>query len=187
MQSLILDLLAFSQNTSSSENYKVVDLNELVKEAAASIAHILEESKGRIETEHLPNVNVVSFQFRQLFINLISNAIKYRKAHEPPVIRISASVVNGSGYIEDGAFDGKMYTRITLSDNGIGFDMMHRKNIFELFRRLHRKGEYAGTGIGLTICKKILSKHNGFITADSIPGEGSRFHLFLPEERIIPS
>ncbi len=185
MQNLIVDLLTFSQTAAPSENYLPTDLNELLAESQNVLAHSIEETKTSIASESLPTVNVVPFQFQQVFLNLLSNAIKYRKEDVPPKISITSSVVNGADYLAQGASPFRNYLLITFADNGIGFEQQYKDKVFELFQRLHGKNQYSGTGIGLAICKKIISNYNGFITVDSEPAIGSRFQVFLPDEAII--
>ena len=115
-------------------------------------------------------------QMEQLFINLIGNAIKYSKPGISPVINISSQKLKAG---EKDNLLGKDAWKINFSDNGIGFDERYLEKIFQMFQRLHNKDTYSGTGIGLAICKKIAENHNGLITANSIPGEGSTFTVFL--------
>ena len=110
-------------------------------------------------------------QLQQLFQNLISNAIKYSKRDTAPQIRIHASEVSE---------DGRLHHLIAITDNGIGFEQEYGEKIFQMFTRLHGKAEYSGTGVGLSIVKKVVENHNGFIKAESVSGEGSVFKIYLP-------
>jgi signal transduction histidine kinase len=160
-------------------------MNALMHEVKLSLSDAIERNNAIIKTEHLPKVNAVPFQFSQLFINLIGNAIKYKKEDVHPQIHISSKIVSAAElqFTQD-ILTGD-YLQLSIRDNGIGFEAEYREKIFELFKRLHPKEKYSGTGIGLSICKKIVYNHNGFIKAESEPGKGSSFHIFLPSDRIV--
>ncbi|MEX2235610.1 MAG: ATP-binding protein [Cyclobacteriaceae bacterium] len=128
----------------------------------------------------MPTIHALPFQIKQLITNLLSNALKYTDPVVPPRIDISGCTIKGSEISAKGADEKKTYTKISISDNGIGFDPKYRYKIFELFQRLHNKNVYSGTGIGLALCKKIIQHHNGFITGDSEPGKGSVFKFYIP-------
>jgi signal transduction histidine kinase len=182
MQKLIDDLLSFSRTSSTEKVYETTDLNESLEEVKASLKHILDEKNVEIISSNLPVAKVIPFQFIQLLENIISNSIKYSKQDIQPKIEISSEVVKGEkSNISDVPLE-KQYYKISIKDNGIGFEQHFSNKIFELFQRLHAKNEYSGTGIGLAICKKIMENHDGYITAESTPGEGSTFHIFLPVE-----
>lgn len=184
MQNLIDDLLKFSQTTAPDESEAVVDLFEILNEAKSVLAHQIEETEASITNAPLPLVRVVPFQFVQVFTNLLSNAIKYRKEGVPPKIWIGAVVV-GSQELSHilGQHQGN-YLKISVADNGIGFNSQFADRLFDLFGRLHNNDKYAGTGIGLAICKKIILNHQGIILAESDGESGSTFHIYLPEERV---
>jgi signal transduction histidine kinase len=132
-----------------------------------------------IETGMLPKLNVVPFQFKQLFTNLINNSIKFSKPGIAPHIKIDSSITNKL----NGAVDAqKKYYHIQITDNGIGFENEYKDQIFGLFSRLHGRSEYEGTGIGLSICKRIIENHNGTIDAEGEPGKGATFNIYLPVE-----
>ena len=131
----------------------------------------INESQGTINVDTLPGIEADPFQMHQLFQNLVSNALKYRKDVVDPVINISTQ----SG--EDGN------VTILIEDNGIGFDEKYKDKIFQLFQRLHWKNEYGGTGMWLSICKRIAEHHNGSITVNSTPGAGTTFHVSLPKKQ----
>ena len=124
----------------------------------------------------MPVLKIEPLQFHQLFFNLIENAIKYRQEGIPPVINITSELLLKEGMDAEKI---KFY-RITIKDNGIGFEQEYADNIFKLFQRLHGRSEYSGTGIGLAICKKIVENHHGTIKATGQPGEGSAFIIELP-------
>jgi len=180
MQLLINDLLTFSQTSSIAANKEPVDLNKLIEEVKTALAHNIDEKKAIIEHKKLPVLNVVQFQFVQLFTNLISNALKYSKEGQPPLITITSDTVLSEEIQPAGFLPYPAYTRISMKDNGIGFEPQYAERIFDLFTRLHNKNKYSGTGIGLAICKKIIENHNGFISASSIPDKGSVFKIYLP-------
>jgi len=184
MQRLIDDLLAFSRTSSDEKKLETLDLNILLEEVESSLKDTIENRNVTITSTKLPTLQVISFQFRQLFENIIGNAIKYSKADVKPNITIIASHVSGKIYINEGADPNKYYHKILFADSGIGFDQEYAKRIFEIFQRLHGKNEYSGTGIGLAICRKIMENHNGFITAQSKEGEGSIFNIFIPVSEI---
>jgi PAS domain S-box-containing protein len=177
MQNMIDALLSYSRITSAEVKKEKTDLNSILKEVKDNLAEDLTEKHATIESDLLPVLNVVPFQIQQLFINLISNAVKYTKADVRPHIKISATLVHKDQVPI--AMGGEFY-KISFSDNGIGFQQEYAEKIFELFQRLHNRSEFEGTGIGLAICKKIVQNHNGVINATSEPGHGSTFNVFLP-------
>jgi signal transduction histidine kinase len=127
----------------------------------------------------------VHFQFLQLFTNLIGNAIKYQQENVQPHIKVSSRFEKRENIHVNGSLPFAQYLVISITDNGIGFDPTYSQKIFELFSRLHARNQYPGTGIGLTICKKIIHNHEGFITAESSEGNGSTFHVYIPETKIL--
>ena len=181
MRVLIDDLLLFSKTNTTKKEFIKSDLNELLENAKSELAVIVDEKKASFKVDTLPNLEVIPYQIEQLFINLIGNSLKYSQPGISPQININCEQIlsNEKPELMDEPFR-KLY-KITFSDNGMGFDPQFKENIFVLFQRLHSKTDYPGTGIGLAICKKIVENHKGFITADSKPGEGSVFTVFLPE------
>jgi len=127
----------------------------------------------------LPKVKAIPFQIKQLLLNLIGNSIKYAKSDVAPVIEVFHSIIEPDKHLQK-FLKGKHYHKISIADNGIGFDQQYAHKIFELFERLHQKNDYSGSGIGLAICKKIVENHEGSITAEGKPGVGSTFHIYLP-------
>jgi light-regulated signal transduction histidine kinase (bacteriophytochrome) len=185
MQHLINNLLDFSRHTVSSNDFKKTPLNELVKNVLAELEVEIEKSNARINYEDLPVVSAVPGLMQQLFYNLFSNAIKFRKPSVDLVIDVKAETMNPvdlSKFIKYSR--GKNYYKITVQDNGIGFDDKYAEDIFRVFKRLHSYQEFEGTGVGLSICKKIIEKHNGFIKAESKLDNGSTFIIGLPEMQI---
>ena len=167
MQSLINDLLKFSRQTINDEDFVVIPLNQLLGDVIADLEIEIERSSAQTDLGVLPEIWGVPSQIRQLFQNLLSNALKFRKASEPLVICI---------YNEQWANS----NRIVVQDNGIGFDTRYSEEIFMVFKRLHSYHEFEGNGVGLSICKKIIDRHNGSIKAESKIGEGSKFIIEFP-------
>src|SRR6188474_1480290 len=182
MQNLINNLLDFSRHTVSSNDFKKTSLNELVKNVLTELDVEIEKSNARINYENLPVVSAVPGLMQQLFYNLFSNAIKFRKPAVDLVIDVKAEKMNPldlSKFTKYG--QGKNYYKITVQDNGIGFDDKFAEDIFRVFKRLHSYQEFGDTGVGLSICKKIVEKHNGFIKAESKIDDGATFIIGLPE------
>jgi PAS domain S-box-containing protein len=171
MGSLIDDLLLYSHVSQRPHETEAVDLNQKVQRVLEDLELDIEEKKAVIRVGKLPVVKGYRRQLQQLFQNLISNALKYSKVDELPVIKITASRVTEKQ---------KLYNVISVEDNGIGFEPEYAVKIFQMFTRLHNKGEYSGTGVGLSIAKKVMENHNGFIRVESIPGKGSTFRAYLP-------
>lgn len=181
MQELINDLLVYSRTTGSPEHFQKTDLNMILKKVTGELKEVIEEKKARIEARDLPELNVIPFQFQQLFTNIISNSLKFSKPDVPPHIVIGTSITNGSANEQFENASAKKYCSISISDNGIGFETQYNEKIFNLFQRLHSRNEYSGTGIGLSICKKIIENHGGFITANGEPGIGATFTIYIPD------
>lgn len=179
MRVLIQDLLQFSRTNKGEKVFEEADLNVLLENAKQELAQIMEDKKAIVESNELPTLNVIPFQIQQLFINIIGNSLKYSKAETAPIIKINASIIthNEEDLLPN---TNSKYYKITIEDNGIGFEQEYAKKIFILFNRLHNKNEYEGTGIGLAICKKIVENHKGFIVAKGIPDEGATFIIYLP-------
>jgi PAS domain S-box-containing protein len=181
MRSLIDDLLNYSRINNVKVNFTLINLNEILAEVQDDLNVVITETGTRIHSTELPALKIVQHQVHQLFSNLILNAIKFRRKDVPPVITISAKIISGSD-VNAALSAGKNFWWIRIEDNGIGFEPQYGSKIFELFQRVHVKSEYEGTGIGLTICKKIVQNHNGFITAEGKPGIGAVFNIYLPVE-----
>jgi hypothetical protein len=179
MRNLINDLLLFSRAGKTEKLFKKTDLNILLENAQQELISDIEEKQAVIHSMKLPELNVVPFQIQQLFLNLIGNSIKYNKPGVPPVIKIEVEIADAPGKFQNVKKDTKYY-KISVIDNGEGFEQEYAENIFMLFYRLHPKSESPGSGIGLSICKKIVENHDGFIFANGNPGTGSTFTFFLP-------
>ena len=184
MQTLINDLLAYSRTKTTERKFVNSDLNKIVKEAINMLEEEIVNKQANIEVHELFEANVIPFQFRQLIQNLISNSLKYAIAEVKPHIIIKGeSIKYDELKFKDSILRCDHY-HISVSDNGIGFDSTFKEKIFEMFQRLHSKNEYAGTGIGLTIARKIVDNHNGFITANGKINEGAQFDIYIPAVQI---
>jgi light-regulated signal transduction histidine kinase (bacteriophytochrome) len=172
MKQLITGLLIYSRVTTKAQPFKEVDLNEVIKGVLDDLEIRIKEVDGRINVEKLPVIEADSLQMRQLFQNLIGNALKFSKENIPPIIYIKSQII-----IDD---NDNQLCEITVQDNGIGFDPQYSERIFGVFERLHGRSEHEGTGIGLAICKKIVERHGGTIKAEGREGEGARFIIRLP-------
>ena len=182
MRTLIDDLLMFSRTNKADKTFERTDLTSIFQKVKSELAEVIEEKNAVIESMRLPILQVIPYQIQQLFINLISNSLKYSRAEVEPFIKIECEKVRAKDYeIITKANGEKKYFKFTFTDNGLGFEQSQAENIFILFNRLHHKTEYSGTGIGLAICKKIVENHGGFIMAKGVPGEGATFIFFLPE------
>lgn len=168
MQTLIDDILAYSRVGTRGVPLEPTDCNEVLKMALDDLNVLIQESKASIVSEHLPEIAVDSAQITQLFQNLIANAIKFRQPDKPLSIKILCSRLDSGEWL------------FSVKDNGIGFDQQYAEKIFVIFQRLHGRGEYSGTGIGLAIAKKIVERHGGRIWAESRPGKGSTFYFAIP-------
>jgi light-regulated signal transduction histidine kinase (bacteriophytochrome) len=166
MQALINDLLAFSRVGTKARPFAPTDCNLIMQTAVADLQFAIEECGARVQIDELPTVMGDATQLSQLFRNLLSNAIKFRR-DEPPNVHVCAEPA------------GSLW-RFAVSDNGIGIAAEYFERIFVIFQRLHGRSHYAGTGIGLAICKKIVERHGGQIEVRSVPGQGSTFAFTLP-------
>jgi len=176
MDILIEDILSLSRLNSAVEPFSIVDPNIIFKEIIEEAGQVISEKNASIIVGPLPKINGHSSQLFYLFNNLLMNALKFQKKEEPPVINVSGITVNG----KDNGLPEGMWVKISVADNGIGFANEYAKKIFQIFQRLHSQHEFPGTGIGLSICKKVMENHNGFIEAESILGEGSVFNCYFP-------
>lgn len=180
MQSLIQDLLEYSRTNLTDKVFILKDLQELAEEVKEDYSELILETHAILQIEGLGQAKVIPFQFRQLFSNLIGNALKFTKPGTTPQIAIKGNRIKGQS-IGLGANPDLCYNEITISDNGIGFSMEYKDKIFEVFQRLHGKTDYSGTGIGLAIVKKIVENHKGIITASGTENEGAVFTIYIPE------
>lgn len=179
MGELIQSVLSYSRLAQNGEATQQVDLNRIIDDIRVDFELAIEEKHAVLITENLPVIAANPLQMNQLFSNLISNSLKFSTVQ--PEIRITGSRQMGQDIplaLPEQA--DRAYHHICVKDNGIGFEPEFREKIFSLFQRLHRRQEYAGTGIGLSIVKKIIEQHEGFVSAESHPGEGAAFHIWLP-------
>jgi two-component system, chemotaxis family, CheB/CheR fusion protein len=151
----------------------------LVDEVMSDLELAISEKHATIEVDDLPKIDAITGQIRQVFQNIISNALKFTRKDEKPRIKITSEIVDRC------AIDAKRnehgdFCRITIKDNGIGFDNEYAEKIFTIFQRLHSREQYDGTGIGLAITKKIIERHRGVIAATGKENEGSKFIIVLP-------
>ncbi len=179
MRRLIDDLLSFSRVTSHPRPFKRIDLTELVNEVVSDLDVPISQANATVVVGSLPRIDADTTQMRQLFQNLIANAVKFQRLGVPPVVEIAGEFVTPTPSEPD-AGEGPSEFRVTVRDNGIGFDEKYRERIFEVFQRLHGRNEYEGTGVGLATCRKIAEWHGGTITAHSREGEGATFVVILP-------
>ena len=171
MQTLIHDLLAFSRVSTHAQPFKNVNLNTIVTEVISDLEIQMETVQGTFTLDTLPTIESDATQMRQLFQNLLSNALKFHRAEVPPVVNISSTQHNG-------------VCTIYIKDNGIGFDEKYVDRIFNVFQRLHNRNDYEGTGVGLAVCRKIVERHHGTLTAKSQPNCGTTFIVTLPMKQI---
>ncbi len=180
MSNLIEDLLTYSRITSTEQALEEVDLTELMDEVLFLHKQDLEHQNVSWDVEKLPVITGIPFQLKQLFDNLISNSIKYRHPERNLKINICCEVVTGAEIREEGAERGKNYYKLTIKDNGIGFDQRYAEKMFVIFQRLNNVAQRNGSGIGLAISKKIVQNHQGFIEAEGKANVGASIHIYLP-------
>jgi signal transduction histidine kinase len=156
-------------------------LSEVVEDVVRDFELLIEEKGATVEHTELPVIEAISLQMNQLFYNLVGNALKFSRPGVPPVVRIASS--QATLELVEEAMQGSVapYYHITVSDNGIGFDASYAEQIFEVFKRLHTREAYPGSGIGLALCRKIVDNHGGKLWAESQPDVGTTFHLLLPK------
>jgi len=182
MRDLIDDLLAYSQIGLKPQEYEEVKLDKVVQEAISDLEAMIEEKKAHFTIDPLPVVKGDTPQLRQLFQNLISNSLKYAHSERIPFVSIRSKKISGreAGLLLPSEKLNEDFYAIDITDNGIGFDQEHAEKIFNVFQRLHSRNEYAGTGVGLAIVKKVIDNHNGYISASGVAGHGATFTILLP-------
>lgn len=181
MRMLIDNLLEYSRTTSSAATAEKCSLNIVVKKALNDLELPIEETNTKVEVGELPVIECIPGQLSQLFINIIGNAIKFRIPGKQPIIQIQSKLLSAKDVSYHLLDETRNWHRINISDNGIGFEEEYSRKIFQIFQRLHSKAEYPGTGIGLSICKKIVDHHKGVIYAEGKPLQGATFTIILPE------
>ncbi|CAH9063563.1 Adaptive-response sensory-kinase SasA [Pseudoalteromonas holothuriae] len=185
MSTLITDLLELSRVTTRGKPFIEVDLNLLLSKVIEDLEVAIEDSHSKVTVHPLPQITADASQLTQLFSNLISNAIKFRRANEPPVIDIKCEVTTAPEHLTNQGDES--WIKITVTDNGIGFDSEYQEKIFTPFQRLHSRKDYAGTGIGLAVCRRIIERHGGEISASSPAQTGAVFTMLLPIDANIHS
>jgi PAS domain S-box-containing protein len=180
MRTLIDDLLTFSRVTSSARPFLPVDLGQVVRDVVSDLEGRIQQTGGQVEVGELPTLDADPVQVRQLLQNLLGNALKFHRPGEPPAVRVEGKLLPCGGPRASGEGPGGPLCEITVRDHGIGFEEKYLDRIFEVFQRLHGRTEYEGTGIGLAICRKVVERHGGTITARSTPGHGAAFIVTLP-------
>lgn len=176
IQTMIHDLFAFTQVTFENQSFSQVNLTDIVETVTRDLFPLTEDTNGRVLWDELPIIEAVPMLMYQLFHHLLSNGLKFHRNDVSPEIYIT-SVVRQNGDI---AQDELPYCEILVTDNGIGFDERYGERIFFVFRRLHDRSKYEGSGVGLAVCRKIVEQHNGRISATSKKGKGSTFTVRLP-------
>jgi len=178
MRTLIDDLLTFSRVLRNSQPFAPVDLAQVAREALGDLEVRIERNGGRVEIGDLPCIEADATQMRQLLLNLIGNGLKFQPPGARPLVKVSARILS--------SIAGEQYCELTVQDNGIGFGEQYAEKIFAVFQRLHGRGEYEGTGVGLAICRRITDRHQGSITAKSELGKGATFTVRLPVRQSTP-
>ncbi|MEO8237067.1 MAG: ATP-binding protein [Flavobacterium sp.] len=179
LQTLINDLLTYSRTNSYERKFVDTNLDIIAQEVIEDLKNEIEEKQAIIQISNLGNANIIPVQFKQLLKNLISNAIKFAKPDVPPHITINNHIPYARSKAKNFPLESD-YKHISISDNGIGFDLQFKDRIFEIFQCLHNSSDYEGTGIGLAIVKKIIENHNGIITTTSEINKGATFNIYIP-------
>ena len=182
MRTLIDDLLLYSRANKSEKIFEKFDLNETLENATQELSQAISDKNAIIETSSLPKLSIIPFQMQQLFVNLIGNSLKYSDSTRALKISIHTEKILALDYPILSKPVSKHYYKIAFTDNGLGFEQEYAEKIFILFNRLHHSKAYKGTGIGLTICKKIAENHHGYLSAEGLLNEGATFNLFLPAQ-----
>jgi len=181
MRALIEGLLTFSRISTKAQPFAACDLGNVIDGVLSDLRVLIRENDGTIDVQDLPGIQADAMQMRQLFQNLIGNALKFRRPDQPPQVTIKAKILSGRAAAR--SLDKRTASdvcEIHVTDNGIGFDLKYLDRIFNIFQRLHSRNEYEGTGIGLATCRKIVERHGGRITAVSAPDQGATFIIALP-------
>lgn len=184
MNGLIEDLLTYSRVSRQRESNALISLEAVVKNVMEDLEVKIQDKNATIVVEKLPAIEAQPVQMHQLFLNLIENALKFTKPSVPPIVEVKArkvSVQEIKGIVQLNPHE--IYYRISISDNGIGFEPEYAERIFTIFQRLHGRSEYEGTGLGLAICRKIVETHHGYIEAHGKVGEGAEFIFYLPHRQ----
>jgi PAS domain S-box-containing protein len=171
MTNMVEGVLNYSKADELAGSMELIDLNSIINDVQIDLELAIQQKAGTIIKEDLPKIHGAKILIHQLFYNLLNNALKFAKADVPPIVHISCDMRN---------IDGQMFVNIIVSDNGIGFEPVYKDKVFELFSRLNAKDKYEGSGLGLSLCKKIVLRHGGTISARAVKGEGAEFLISLP-------
>jgi signal transduction histidine kinase len=179
MHILINDLLTYSRVTSKAQPFVTVNLDNIARDVVNDLEVRIQQTSGKVIVDSLPAIEAEPVQMRQLLQNLIGNALKFRQPDVSPIVKVSSRMLNGD---EANLPDSKAEQayELQIADNGIGFDEKYLDRIFTPFQRLHSRNDYEGTGMGLAVCRKIVERHGGTITARSAVGQGTTFIVILP-------
>jgi signal transduction histidine kinase len=180
MQALMESVLLYSRISNETATSETVDLNEILQAVKSDLEFPIQESNAHIYADDLPVIKGIRFQLYQLFLNLLSNAIKFVKPGESPEISITTTLLTKELLPAELPLKNQTYYQLSFADKGIGFEQYHAEKIFDVFKRLKIKKDPTGTGIGLSIVKKVAFNHQGYVTAESQPEQGAIFHVFLP-------
>jgi PAS domain S-box-containing protein len=181
MTELIRSILNYSRLSAKKEKMQEVSLNDILRDVSADLELLIHEKHARLTADDLPVIKGIPLQLHQLFLNLIGNSLKFSKEQPEIMITSREFVYNGNPKNEK-LVEGHRYAEIRFSDNGIGFEQKYADQVFTIFQRLHTKDTYAGTGIGLALCRRVVDNHHGSISVKSKPGEGTQFIVILPVE-----
>jgi PAS domain S-box-containing protein len=177
MHRLIEDLLSFTRVAQPNNEMEEVDLNGIITEVIAFFQDGLDKVDGSVVVSALPVIMGIRLQIWQLFVNLLSNSIKYHQTGRPLVVEITGKEVANQGLSD---YAPRPYLQIQIKDNGIGFAPIHEETVFNMFERLHGRAAFEGSGVGLAICRRVMQNHKGYIRAEGKPGEGAVFTMFFP-------
>jgi PAS domain S-box-containing protein len=183
MTDLIKAVLNYSRLNRDHSEFVSIDLNEIIRHIETDLELLIQEKKATIEADQLPAIKGITLQMNQLFLNLFTNSLKF--SDKPPHIIIKAVIEKAEVPDNEVLKTEQPFVKIIFSDNGIGFEEEYADKVFAIFQRLHSTDKYAGTGIGLALCKKIVENHDGFIRVESRPGEGSTFFIYLPYDPLL--
>lgn len=181
MSTLIDDLLSFSRVTTKQRPFVRIDLNQVMHGVMDDLDYAIEETDAQLHIDPLPVIDADESQIAQVFMNLIANSLKFRQPDMRPIITITCEINVVSPISEDDCG----WCCLRFADQGIGFEAQYAERVFSLFQRLHGRDEYSGTGIGLALCRKIIERHGGTISAQSEPGEGAVFTIYLPMVQMV--
>jgi light-regulated signal transduction histidine kinase (bacteriophytochrome) len=181
MQTLLIDLVDYSRTIKGDKVFVETDLNKILEETLQDLSTNIEEKKAEIQVGNLPTIKAIPFQIKQLFINLISNSLKYSKEDSIPEIKITSGKITEKEQRDYKIANKEDYYKIVITDNGIGFKQEYAEKIFLLFKRLNTDPKYSGTGLGLAICHRVVDNHKGFIKVIGKPDIGAKFYIFIPK------